>query len=291
MRLDDLPAAERASAAIFLDAERRTRRVSDPEPRPRTGQAAQRWRERMTFFLSVDPDGCWVAADERGDRETTGGVVGFGIAQNRGPLWYLSTYGVVPGHQGRGIGRRLMDAVLTHAAGRRGLLVSSVHPGATRRHRLAGFTLHPLLRMAGTVERSTLPAVTGLREGRAGDLEWMDDLDAGLRGAGHGPDHDHLFDTLRLVVSDTHGRPGYVYLDDRGRAALLAAADPEIAQRLLWEALASAEGETLVDCVTTANHWAVDVGLAARLDVGQEGYLAVRAMQPPAPYLPSGHFL
>jgi hypothetical protein len=36
---------------------------------------------------------------------------------------------------------------------------------------------------------------------------------------------------------------------------------------------------------------AVDGGLAARLDIGQEGYLAVRGMLPPARYLPSGHFL
>ncbi|GAA3878578.1 hypothetical protein GCM10023084_34400 [Streptomyces lacrimifluminis] len=37
--------------------------------------------------------------------------------------------------------------------------------------------------------------------------------------------------------------------------------------------------------------WAVDIGLAARLDIGQEGYIAVRGMPAPAPYLASGHFL
>jgi hypothetical protein len=40
-----------------------------------------------------------------------------------------------------------------------------------------------------------------------------------------------------------------------------------------------------------ANEWAVDVGLAARLDIGQEGYLALRGMREPAPYLASGQFL
>jgi hypothetical protein len=30
---------------------------------------------------------------------------------------------------------------------------------------------------------------------------------------------------------------------------------------------------------------------AARLDIGQEGYLAVRGMRDPRPYLASGHFL
>lgn len=60
---------------------------------------------------------------------------------------------------------------------------------------------------------------------------------------------------------------------------------------MLWEALASSDGDTLVNCITTANHWAVDVGLAARLDIGQEGYLAVRGMTDPVPYLANGHFL
>ena len=59
---------------------------------------------------------------------------------------------------------------------------------------------------------------------------------------------------------------------------------------LLWAAVSSAQDDTLVNCITTGNPWAVDVGLAARLDIGQEGYLAVRGMADPAPYLASGHF-
>ena len=37
--------------------------------------------------------------------------------------------------------------------------------------------------------------------------------------------------------------------------------------------------------VTPANEWAVDVGLAARLSVTTRGYLALRGMKPPTPYL------
>ncbi|MGD3111124.1 GNAT family N-acetyltransferase [Streptomyces sp. YGL11-2] len=288
MREDDLPLAERASAVTFLEADRATRRVSDPQPEPRSAGAARQWIERMRFFLRVDPGGCWVAVD---GGERAGGVVGFAISQNRERLWYLATYGVLPSHQGRGIGRRLMDAALAHSNGRAGIFSSSVHPGATRRYRLAGFSLHPQMRMVGTVDRSTLPAVDGLREGRADDVAWMDALDRRLRGAGHGPDHGYLLGGLRLMVSRDRNRPGYVYIDERGRASLLAAAHPETAQRLLWEALAAARGRTLVNCITAPNEWAIDVGLAARLDIGQEGYLAVRDMAIPANYLASGHFL
>jgi hypothetical protein len=171
------------------------------------------------------------------------------------------------------------------------MLSSTVHPAATRRYRLAGFSLYPQMRMVGTVDRSRLHAVAGLSEGDGDDLDWMDRLDQALRGAGHGPDHRFMLDAMRLVVSRATDKPGYVYIDGRGRPTLLAAAHPETAQDLLWEALAASHRETLVNCITTANQWAVDVGLAARLDIGQEGYLAVRGMTDPAPYLASGHFL
>ncbi|WP_438296054.1 GNAT family N-acetyltransferase [Streptomyces sp. HUAS TT7] len=288
MHEDDLTSAEGASALTFFEADQSTRRVGDPEVEPRSADASKQWIDRMRFYLSVDPGGCWVAVKE--DSEV-GGVVGFAISQNRGRLWFLATYGVLPSHQAQGIGKRLMGAALDHAGSRPGIFSSSVHAGATRRYRLAGFSLHPQMRMVGTVDRSTLPAIDGLREGRADDFEWMDRLDQGLRLAGHGPDHGYMLGTMRLVVSGDMTKPGYVYIDDHGRASLLAAAHPETAQNLLWEALASSQGRTLVNCITTQNEWAIDVGLDARLDIGQEGYIAVRGMPVPAPYLASGHFL
>ncbi|WP_240812797.1 GNAT family N-acetyltransferase [Streptomyces sp. DASNCL29] len=288
MQEDDLPSAERASAVTFFEAERNTRRVSDPEVEPRSAAASKQWIDRMRCYLSVDPAGCWIAVDEEAGANR---AVGFAISQNRGRLWFLATYGVLPSHQGQGIGKRLLDAALAHADGRPGIFSSSVHPGATRRYRMTGFSLHPQMRMVGTVDRSTLPVVDGLQEGRADDFAWMDQLDQDLRVAAHGPDHGYMLDTLRLVVCRDGARPGYAYLDDRGRASLLAATHPETAQKLLWEALASSQGPTLVNCITTPNEWAIDVGLAARLDIGQEGYIAVRGMPVPAPYLASGHFL
>lgn len=285
MRDDDLPRAERTSAVTFFEADRISRRVCEPEVTARPPAVSRLWIDRMSYLRNTDPGGCWVAADGAE-------IVGFAISANRGAFWYLATYGVLTSYQGKGIGRRLMDAALGYADGRPGMFSSTVHPGATRRYRMAGFTLYPQMRMIGTVDRSTLPSVTGLTEGDETDFGWMDRLDTELRGAGHGPDHGYMAKHLRLVVSRAANRPGYVYLDaERGRPMLLAAADEETAGSLLWEALAASHGDTLVNCITTANHWAVDVGLAARLDIGQEGYLAVRGMTDPAPYLASGHFL
>jgi ribosomal protein S18 acetylase RimI-like enzyme len=281
---DDLPVTERLSARTFDDADRRTRRVSDPEPTPRTAEASRAWIERARHFLTHDPDGCCIAT--RGDD-----VIGFALSQNRGHCWYLWTYGLAPGHQGRGVGGALMDKVLAHAGGRPGMLSSTVHPGATRRYRMAGFELHPQMRMVGRVERALLPAVRGLRDGDAHDIEWMDDLDERRRGGGHGPDHELLLATQHLTVSSPPRPAGYVYTSQDRRPHLLAADDATTASDLLVDALASTTGPTLVNCITAQNHWAVDVGLTARMDIGQEGYLALRDMRPPSPYLPSGHFL
>jgi GNAT superfamily N-acetyltransferase len=282
--VDDLPRAERTSDAVFIDADWRDRRMSEPEPEPRSEAGAKKWIDRMRYFLDVDPGGCFVAVDGTD-------VVGFGISQNRGRLWYLATYGVLTDRQGQGIGKRLIDATLAHAGDRAGLFSSTVHPGATRRYRLAGFSLYPQMRMTGTVDRAALPAVTGLDEGSADDFEWMGRLDEQLRVASHGPDHQYLLQDHRLVVARADANRGYAYISESGRATLLAAQSQATAESLLWESLASATGETLVNCITMANEWAVDVGLAARLDIGQEGYLALRGMPEPAPYLASGQFL
>ena len=66
----------------------------------------------------------------------------------------------------------------------------------------------------------------------------MDSLDRAARGAGHGPDHELMLRTWRLLVSDTSTGSGYVYLNERGQVGLLAASNRRTATRLLWAALA-----------------------------------------------------
>ncbi|WP_218650623.1 GNAT family N-acetyltransferase [Streptomyces rectiverticillatus] len=116
MRPENLRSAERASAVTFLEADRQSRRVGEPEAEPRSATDSEQWIDRMGHFLTEDPGGCRVAVDEG-----KSSIVGFAISQNRGRFWYLATYGVLPDRQGTGIGRRLMDAVLAHADGRRGM--------------------------------------------------------------------------------------------------------------------------------------------------------------------------
>ena len=145
--------------------------------------------------------------------------------------------------------------------------------------------------LSGPLDRTAIPVVEKVRDGSAADVDLMDSLDRGTRGAGHGVDHQLMLRTWRLLVSDTSTGRGYAYLNERGHLALLAAGNRRTAVRLLWAALADGADEPVVGHVTGANQWVLDVGLAAGLRLGQEGYLGLRGMKPPAPYVHNGALL
>lgn len=285
MTAADVPDAERVSDEGFFELDSRLQRPGGRRPERRSAPHRAVWLERTLHLLRTDPGGCWVA-------ELDGEMVGMATSYRREVLWCLATYAVLPRHQGRGIGKPLLAAALNHGrACTRGMLSSSHDPRAVRVYRQAGFDLHPQMHLTGTLDRSVLPVVEKVREGSAGDVELMDSLDRRTRGAGHGPDHELMLRSWRLLVSDTTTGSGYAYLDERGRPALLAASNRRTATRLLWAALADGPEDVTIGHVTGANQWVLDVGVAARLDLHQEGYLAVRGMGPPAPYVHHGALL
>jgi GNAT superfamily N-acetyltransferase len=51
-----------------------------------------------------------------------------------------------------------------------------------------------------------------------------------------------------------------------------------------------AAGASVCD-LTADQQWALDVGLIAGLDITNAGYVCLRGMRPPTPYVPSGAFL
>ncbi len=278
MRADDISAAERLTGRAFASS-------SPSEAPERLAEQRDRWTMRLSYLLEVDGGGCWVA-DDRGT------VVGAAAAARRDLLWVLSTYAVDPSYQGRSAGKALLEAAVGYGAGcLRGMICSLSDPHAARRYRLAGFTLYPTMRLTGVVERNALPIVDGVREGTDGDLPLVDSVDRQVRGATHRPDHRILRTYGPLLVCDMLTGSGYAYLDQTG-VTLLAATRRAIAQRLLWAALArSTPGtEVVVRGLTADQEWALDVGLAAGLQLGQDGYLALRHMRPPAPYIPSVPF-
>jgi GNAT superfamily N-acetyltransferase len=285
MRPDDVPAAERVSDEGFFELDNRMRRADAPAPERRSERHRAVWIERTLHFVEHDPGGCWVAEDDTG-------IVGLATSFRRESLWCLATYAVLPGRQGQGIGKPLLAAALDHGrACTRGMLSASSDGKAVRIYRQAGFDLHPQMSMSGTVDRSAIPVVEKVREGSAGDVDLMDSLDRAARGAGHGPDHELMLRSWPLLVSDTSTGAGYVYLNERRQVALLAASNRRTAVRLLWAALAEGPVRAQVPHVTGANQWVLDVGFAARLDLHQEGFLGLRGMKPPAPYVHNGALL
>lgn len=286
MRDADVVAAEQLSDETFYELDLRLARPGGPPVERRTREHSALWVRRNRRFVAHDPGGCWVADDGES-------LVGFATSVRRGDLWILATYVVRPDLQGQGIGVRILEAAQRHAAGcSRGMLSASADPKAVRRYLSAGFVLHPQMYLRGTVDRATIPASAGVREGAADDTRLLDLLDRHTRGAGHGPDHEHLQEEWRLLVADgAPGDRGYAYVDEKARVQLLAAESDAAARRVLWAALAETTGETTIAHVSAANAWAIDVGVRARLDVGQEGYLALRGMEPPTHYLHHGALL
>lgn len=285
MTLDDVPAAERLSDASFFELDSRERRVTEPEPQHRSEVHRATWASRTAHFVRTDPGGCWVAEDDSG-------IVGIATSFRREVLWCLATYAVLPGRQGQGIGKPLMAAALTHGDGcTRAALSASSDSRAVRIYHQAGFELHPQMHLTGPLDRSLLPVVEKVRDGSAADIELMDSVDRGARGAGHGPDHEWMLGVWRLLVSDTTTGSGYAYVDERGRLALLGATNRRTATRLLWAALAEGGDHAAITHVTAANQWAIDVGFAARLNMRMDGYLALRGMKPPSAYVHHGALL
>lgn len=287
MTPDDVPTVERISDEAFFDLDVRTHRAGWPAPRHRSGGQAVDWTSRVGHLVASDPRGCWVAED-------ADGLLGAAVSMRRDLTWLLGTYVVRPGVQGRGVGRQLLDAALASGSGcLRGMLASSDAPAAVRRYRLAGFTLHPTMVLRGRVARETLPVVERVREGSLGDVDLMNSIDRRIRDAAHGPDHEVLCRLFRLVVADRSTGSGYVYVAPGGGSYLLAATNRRTATDLLWEALAASTPEVpvTVSNVSASNEWAVDVGMACRLELWNRGYLALRGMKPPMPYLHSGLFL
>jgi GNAT superfamily N-acetyltransferase len=287
MREDDLEAFADITATSYFEVDARTFQRAWPDPVRRPPARNGAWIARTAAALRTDPGGCWVA-------EVDGEVVGGAVSRVRELMWILASFAVAPGQQGRGIGTQLMAAAMQHGRGcLRGMFAASADPGAVRLYRLAGFDLHPQMLLSGVVDRSAIPVVERVREGSAADIDLLDSVDRRTRGAAHLSDHELLLAQFRLAVIDDTTGSGYAYVDADGSPALLAATSRRTASRLMWEALASSApgAQVSVHHITAANAWALDVGLAAHLAIHQNGYLCVRQMKPPAPYLHHGSLL
>jgi predicted N-acetyltransferase YhbS len=244
-------------------------------------------RARIRHIAAHDPAGSLVA-------EQNGEVVGVGLAVRRDSLWFLSLLAVRSGLQGAGVGRRLLDVTLEYAEGcTAAMICASPDPKALRRYGRAGFALHAGFEAEGVADRAELPAGLGVREGDWGrDRDLMEELITARRGAPYGPDLDFRQDDMRVLVRDgaTPDDRAFV-LSRKGHIGTLAAASDAAAARVLWAAIAEAEGEVTIGYLVNNQQWAIDVALATRLPLKLTDTVCTRgAITPPDHYLPSGIF-
>ncbi|MBO8186003.1 GNAT family N-acetyltransferase [Streptomyces spirodelae] len=263
------------------------------DPRgPSSAARAARGREKILHLVRHDPAGSWLAEDESGQ------AIGAAQSHIREGTWGLALLVVLPGTQGKGVGRALLERTLEYGRGcLRGIICCSRHPAAARVYRQAGFALHPTIRMRGVVDRARLGPVDGAAvEGGPRDRDLLDSVDRRLRGGAHGPDHEFLTRHSRLVVADDLAGSGYCYIsheEEKAKVELLGATSRRLATRVLSAALLGVgEGVAVeVQDITAEQQWAVDVGLRAGLELRSEGFVCFRGLRPPSPYIPSGAFL
>ncbi|MFJ8041026.1 GNAT family N-acetyltransferase [Kitasatospora sp. NPDC096147] len=278
----DAEAVEAVSRAAFRDPTAPADGPPDPDRRVRE-------LARTAHAVRHDGPGCWIA-------ERDGRALGVALSLRREGLWLLSLFAVLPEAQGQGLGRLLLERAGTYGRGcLRGMLYASASPAAARRYRRAGFTLHPAMRLSGTVDRAGLldPGDIPVHPGNHTHLHLLDSVDRRARGSAHGVDHAFMLAHYdELLIADALAGSGYCYRSG-GAVKLLAATSKRIATRLLREALARTPdgAEVAVEGLTAEQEWAVDVGMELGLSLSTGGYLAVRGMRPPATYVPNPAFL
>jgi GNAT superfamily N-acetyltransferase len=233
---------------------------------------------RTRHLARTDPGGCWVIEDE------TAGPAGAVLSSRREGTWALSLLAVVPGAQGKGVGKALLAQALVH--GRACLRRVACLPGSpvpARTLRRAGFTLHPAMRLSGLADPARLASPDGpVHEGTERHRDLMDSVDRRTRGGAHRADHEELLRHYQLFVVDDLAGSGYCYVRG-GRVEQLAATSRRLSTRLLTTALLAAPpGEPIrVTPVTAEAQWALDVAIAAGLQITTDGFVALRGMRPP----------
>jgi GNAT superfamily N-acetyltransferase len=241
---------------------------------------------RVAHLQRTDPGGAWVA-------DADGEVVGVALALIREGLWGFSLFAVAAGHQGRGVGRRLLEAAFDYGRDARGhIILSTESPAAMHRYVRLGLDIRPCVAAAGVVDPTRRPARDGVVEAGPAGIPTPDAIGRAVRGAGHGPDLEVMLeaaDTRLLLYED---RAFAVLRDDR--VALVAGLDDDAATRALNGAFALATpGATVtVDFLSAGQDWAIRACLDAGLALSPDGPMFTRGdVGPLRPYLPSGAYL
>jgi ribosomal protein S18 acetylase RimI-like enzyme len=286
MTEDDVPAAVAAFESGLLG-------ISANVGLPITGNTIQderRRQDRTRHFLGTDPGGSWVA--EEGDT-----IVGMSQSFVREDYWMLSQLGTVPGRQGRGVGRELLQLAVSHGDPQSpGTIQCSSDPKAMALYTGFGFTLHPVVTAWGVMRPGAVtrpPDVVRYEPDEVGEreLDVIATIDRAVRRS------TRTVDIVAMLAQPgnrllLHEDQAYAVVKDE-RIVTLGAHQEESAALVLRTMLAEAPAaETIeVNWLTSAQQWAVREVVAAGIELRPYGPVMVRGMDgPPRPYIPSGGF-
>lgn len=239
---------------------------------------------QQRHLLEHDAERCFVA--------TAGGaVVGFGAAFQREETWYLASLFVLPGHQGQGVGRRLLEACWGDAR-RRLTIADAIQPISNGLYARAGLVpTTPVLNLGGVVRPTPLPR--GLEVGTA-TPELVEVLDRAAYGFPRAPDHPFWSARARRTLWLQDGEPAaYTYASPQGRIGPVAGLSPEAAADALAAELARRAGERAVVTVPGSSRELVEAALAAGLRFSDPPGLLLlsREAAPPRALAISGYSL
>ena len=243
-------------------------------------ERAARHRGRTRHLARTDPGGCWLIEDE------TAGPVGAVLSSRREGTWALSLLAVVPGAQGKEVGKALLAQAMVHGrACLRGIAcapgdpVAAAHPAPGRLHAAPRAPAH---RSGGHAESSARWTAPCTRAPPATATSWTPST-AAPAVARTAPTMTNCCATTRLLVVDDLAGSGYCYTRG-GRVESLAATSRRLATRLLTAALlTAAPGEQArVTNVLAESQWAVDVAVTAGLDIAPADLVCLRGgLRPP----------
>jgi GNAT superfamily N-acetyltransferase len=242
-------------------AELRGRRGAPWTPRPwdPTGP----WAGVHRHLLAYDGDRAVVA-------EEGGRVVGFAAAWVRDGHWFLSALFVHPGHQSRGVGRRLLDAVWDGSHPRRATVAEAIQPVSTGLYARRGLIpLTPVLDMSG-IAQATAPE--DLQPGDA-DPAALCALDEAAYGFDRAIDHAFWRRTRRATLWTRAGQPAAYSYAGGGDIGPVAGRSPADAARALRAELARSAGSEVGVSVPGSATQLVEVALAAGLRMDDPGLL------------------
>ena len=168
-------------------------------------------------------------------------ILGFASAWSRGGDWFLASLFIAPGAQGRGLGRRLLDAVWVGEFARRRTITDAIQPISNALYASRGLVpTTPVLVFSGVPSPGgAAPLEQGLGE--------LAPIDAAAYGFDRAVDHDYWERHARRTVWLREGEPvAYSYAFPGGSIGPVAGVDPAAAADALEGELASVEGSVYV---------------------------------------------